>query len=158
MIKRSILLCAAVAIMIYCFIPSLSAAEETKRAVSTAGGIAATASLQKAVPAIKPINTNFEITTGKISKIDTSDPANIKLQVNSDTDNTVHIIEVLPWTSVTKMTDVSELKEGDTVRAMTRKADNKEIAMGIMFGKIRNIPRPTPIKAANQGTTPTSKK
>ncbi|MBI5143731.1 MAG: hypothetical protein HZA30_01505 [Candidatus Omnitrophica bacterium] len=98
-----------------------------------------------AVPAKLPGMSNFSIIMGSISKIDVSDPAKPKLEVKSDMDNTVHTIEMTPWTNVSKVTDISELKSGDTVRIAARKAEGKEIAITILFGNIKNIPtaRPT---------------
>ncbi len=93
-------------------------------------------------PAQKIPRANFAIITGSITKIDNSDPNNIKLEVTNDADGTAHTISITPWTNVTKVTDVSELKSGDTVRVMSRKIDDKEIAMGVMFGKIRKVTPP----------------
>ena len=85
---------------------------------------------------------NFGMIAGTIVNIDTTDPNNIKLQIKSDADGAIRNIIVTPWTNVTKVTDPSELKTGDTVRLMTKKDGDKEVAMGIMFGKIKNIMPP----------------
>jgi hypothetical protein len=84
---------------------------------------------------------------GTITNIDKADPANVKLEVKNEADNTAHIVELTPNTNVTKTTDISELKAGDTVRVMARKMDNKEVAMSVMFGKIKK-PVPRPIRPA----------
>jgi len=91
---------------------------------------------------------NLNMFGGTIENIDRSDPANIKISVKSETDGVVHNLSVAPFTNITKITDASELKTGDAVRVMARKTeDNKETAMGILFGKIRNLPpmRPRPV-------------
>ena len=101
----------------------------------------APAAVQKAAP-VKPIpaKANFGMIAGTVTAIDTKDPANIKLTVKNDSDNTTHTVIVTPWTNITKVTDVSELKTDEPVRMMTRKVEDKEVAMGIMFGKIKNAP------------------
>lgn len=91
---------------------------------------------------------NLNMFGGTIENIDRSDPANIKISVKSETDGVVHTLSVAPFTNITKITDASELKTGDAVRVMARKTeDNKETAMGILFGKIKNLPpmRPRPV-------------
>jgi len=88
---------------------------------------------------------NFGFVTGTISKIDTSDPANVKLEVKSDAKDQTHTIYTTPWTNVTKITDVSELKTGDAVRVMTRTDEDKEMAMNVMFGDIKKMPGPNPM-------------
>ena len=84
--------------------------------------------------------SGLSMISGNISKIDTTDPSKIKIEVNGERDNQLHIIEVAPFTSVTKVTDISELKAGDAVRVMARKADDREVAMGIMFGNLKRLP------------------
>lgn len=86
------------------------------------------------------VKSGVSVILGIISKIDTSDPSRIKIEVNGEHDNQLHIVEVAPSTSITKVTDISELKVGDAVRVMARKADNKEIAMGVMFGNLKKLP------------------
>ncbi len=143
-----------------CHSPSTSfSAEEAKKASGETGDISAARAKAFSPKANAAINkTNFGITMGKIIKIDSTNPANIKMEVKNDADNTTHTIDIMPWTSVTKVTDISELKAGDNVRVMTRKTDNKETAMGVMFGKIRNIPKPAPVKPLTKDTPQTLKK
>lgn len=93
-------------------------------------------------PARMPMMSNFSMLYGTVSKIDDSDPAKIKVEVKNEADNTVHTVEIMPWTNVTKVTDISELKAGETVRIMARKAEDKEMAMNVMFGKIKSAPMP----------------
>lgn len=95
-------------------------------------------------PGTMPIKPNFSMVFGSIANIDNRDPAKTVIEVKSEMDNKVHSIEIAPGTSITKVTDSSELKTGDTVRVMTRTVNEKEVAMGLMFGNIRAMPRPTP--------------
>lgn len=101
-------------------------------------------------PAMRPMPSNTSMFGGTIEKIDTTDPTNIKIQVKDDATGASRTISVAPWTNVTKVTDATELKTGDPVRVMVRKTGDKDIAMGILFGKIRNIPpmRPRPVPPA----------
>ena len=101
---------------------------------------------------------NFGMLAGTIAAIDTSDPANVKIQVKNETDGTVRTISVTPWTNITKVTDISELKTGEQVRMMTRKVDDKDVAMGIMFGKVKPIPAPAPKATAAPVTAPAAAK
>ena len=108
----------------------------------------AKAPAQPAVPAQRMPRANFAIITGSITKIDTADPNNVKLEVVNDADKTTHTVAVTPWTNITKVTDITELKAGDTVRIMSRKVDENEVAMGVMFGKIKKIAPAAPAQAA----------
>ena len=81
--------------------------------------------------------SDFSMIFGTISKIDNSDPANPKIQVTSEMDSKTHEVAVTQWTNVTKMTYFADLKTGDTVRVMVRKIQDKEVAVNIMYGKIR---------------------
>lgn len=128
--------------------------------VGQAGALAAeqkTSAAPKA--AIKP-TSSFAMVAGTIESVDVSDPANIKVSVKNDADGVVRTISVTPYTSITKTTDISELKTGDNVRMMTKKADNKEVAMGIMFGKLKPMAAPaaTAAKPAAKATVATAKK
>ena len=107
---------------------------------------AKTPAVTKTAPA-RPAHpkANFGMIAGTITSIDNTDPANIKLQVKNEADGSSRTISVTPWTNITKVTDVSELKIGEPVRMMTRKVDDKDVAMGIMFGKIRTAPGPRPL-------------
>lgn len=86
------------------------------------------------------IKSGFSMILGSVSKIDTADPSRIKIEVNDERDNQLHIVEITPSTSITKVTDISELKAGDAVRVMARKADDKEVAVGVMFGNLKKLP------------------
>jgi len=81
--------------------------------------------------------SDISIIFGTISKIDNSDPANPKIEVTSEVDSKTHQVALTQWTNVTKMTDPSELKAGEAVRIMVRKLQDKEVAINVMYGKIR---------------------
>lgn len=90
--------------------------------------------------------TPFNIISGTVSKIDTANPSDIKLEVKNDRDATMRAISVLPSTNITKITDISELKTGDTVRIMSRKVNDKDVAMNVVFGHIKSFPVRRPVK------------
>lgn len=135
--KKTIIFSVA---MIFCFVCAgiLTAAER--------GEAEAPVTVKTAPGKVNP-RANFSLLYGTVTKIDTSDPANVKLEVKNEADNTTHTVELTAATNVTKMTDISELKTGENVRVMARKIDNKEVAMGVMFGKIRK-PAPRPMGQA----------
>ena len=146
------------ALLLSVFLTTVASAQEKKEAAAATAPATTTsvASSQSATAPAAVRRPNFAIVFGAITKIDTSDPAKTKLEVKSDVDNTTHTIELTPWTNVTKVTDVSELKTGDTVRIMARKVDANEVAMTIVFGKIRNVyaPRTTTPAASAQPSQP----
>jgi hypothetical protein len=73
--------------------------------------------------------------------VDSSDPLNIRLTVKNEKDDSTHTLTVMPWTNITRSAEISELKAGEKIRVMSRKTDDKEVAMGIMFGNIK-MPQP----------------
>ena len=103
-----------------------------------------------------PAKANFSMLAGTIASIDTADPANVKIMVKNDADGTVRTVSVTPWTNITKVTDISELKAGDPVRMMIRKTEDKDVAMGIMFGKFKAMPVPKAVPAAKVPASQTS--
>ena len=151
MSKKLFALVLAVVFVASCAGNTAFAAEQTaatkKAVVATSAPKApvAATTAQKALPtrpaAHKP---NFGMIAGTISAIDTADPANVKIEVKNDTDGSVRTVSVTPWTNITKVTDISELKVGERVRMRTRKLEDKDVAMGIMFGKIKAMPAPAP--------------
>lgn len=122
-------------------------AAKAKPAPAMPPGLAA-----KGMPDRPPMRANFSMLYGMVTKIDAKDPANVKLEVKNEADNTTHTVEVSPATNVTKVTEISEVKTGETVRIMARKVDNKEVAMGVMFGKVKRPRVPGP--AAQRPATP----
>ena len=104
----------------------------------------------KATPPARPVppNANFGMIAGTVESIDNTDPANIKITVKNDSDGAIRTVTVTPWTNITKVTDASELKAGEQVRMMTRKVEDKDVAMGIMFGKLKTMPAPRPVPPA----------
>ena len=118
------------------------------KAVSPAPGAEQTAMPPKALPVRQPARANFSVIAGSITNIDNTDPAKPKLVVLSEKDNTTHTLDITPWTNITKATDISELKTGEKVRVMVRKLENNEVAVNVLFGKIRTAPPPRPITQA----------
>ncbi len=145
MIRKIFAVVVLALFMITSIQPALFAASE-----KAAAKPAPTTAAAPAKPVAKP---NFGMIAGTIISVDNVDPNNVKLQVKSEADGAIRTVTITPWTNITKVTDVSELKTGETVRLMTRKVDDKEVAMGIMFGKIKNIP---PQPAAKKPAAPVS--
>jgi len=123
-------------------IVALADAQEKKAAAAKAPAVTAAPRAAGAAAPTAPRRPNFAVIFGNITKIDNADPAKPKLEVKSDIDGTTHTVDITPWTNVTKVTDLSELKTGDTVRIMARKVDNNELAMTVVFGKIKNMYAP----------------
>ena len=103
---------------------------------------AVSTSKNPAVTIPQPPRTSFRMISGKLIKVNSSDPANASMEVKSDMDNSSHTIAITPQTSITKVTDATDLKAGDQVRVVLRSANDKETAMGIVYGKIQNVPMP----------------
>jgi hypothetical protein len=143
--KKAVIVAVVVVLCVAC--AGISIAAEKEGAKQAPVSEAPMAAAGKAMPAKAMPRANFSMLYGTITKIDTSDPANVKLEVKNEADNTAHTVELTPATNVTKVTDVSELKAGENVRVMARKVDGKEVAMGVMFGKIRK-PAPRPVRPA----------
>ena len=101
------------------------------------GGKASPVATQARRPMPPQLDKNFVFILGSISKIDASDPNNIKLEVLNEADNTNHIIAVGPGTTALKVVDISDLKVNEKVRIMARKTENKEVAMSVVTGKIK---------------------
>lgn len=137
-------------LFISAFVFALSASSEAQQA-SKKIALKSTAAAAKA-PEVRvggqTARPTFAVLFGSVTKIDTADPAKTKLEIKSEADGTTHTVELTPWTNVTKVTDVSELKSGDNVRLMTRVIDDKEVAMTVVFGKIRNIAAPRAVTMA----------
>lgn len=86
----------------------------------------------EAMPALK---TN--IVYGEIVSVDMANSAITLKNLNNSEQVTV---DFNPTTGVTKITDASELKQGDNVRIIYQDQEGKKIARAIMFGKIRTNP------------------
>jgi len=84
---------------------------------------------------------------GSVSKIDKTDPSAVKIEVKDSRDNQLHIVEIPPAANIVRIADISEMKSGDGMRAMVRKAGDKEVAMGVMFGDMKKFPAPKPYPA-----------
>ena len=106
---------------------------------------AATVTTTAKKPMLPQVDRNFVFILGSISKVDTSDPNNTKIEVMNEADNKNHVIEIGPATNVLKVIDAADLKTGEKVRVMARKADDKEVALSVVTGKIKMAPRPKPV-------------
>lgn len=153
MIKK-VLVLAVVAV--FCAASFAMAADMAKKAAPVAPGAAAGNTARPMPP-----RSEFSMISGKVENIDSSDPANVRITVKNDKDGASRTITVMPWTNITKSADISELKAGEAVRVMARKSQDKEIAMGIMFGKMptppqRQVPPPQAAVIA-QAKTPVKK-
>ena len=145
MVKKALVLAV---LAIFCAASFTMAADEAKKGVPAVASKAPVATTRPMGP-----RPEFSMIGGKIENIDTSDPVNVKITVKNDKDGTSHTLAVMPWTNITKSAEVSELKVGEAVRVMARKAQDKEIAMGIMFGKI-NMPPPPRQLPTGQAAAP----
>lgn len=147
MLKKAL---ALAVIAVFCAAGLTMAAEPAKKAVPASQKVVQAAdAARQAQPRPETL-----MISGKVEKVDASDPANVKITVKNDKDGVSHTLAVMPWTNITKSADISEIKTGETVRIMGRKAQDKEIAMGIMFGKINMPPQrqvPPGRAAAPQG-------
>ena len=115
--------------------------------------------VKKAVPANHTSKkANFVMLSGTILSIDNADPAKIKVQVKTSADGSIHTVSVTPWTNITKAADLSDIKTGEPIRIMTRKVEDKDVAMGIMFGKMKAMPAPAPVAAPVAPQTATAQK
>lgn len=91
-----------------------------------------------------PIDRNVIFISGSISKIDTTVPENVKVEVLNDVDGKSHIVEVGVGTNILKVVEAGDLKAGDKARIVARRAGDKEIALSVVTGKLKEIPMPRP--------------
>ncbi|MFA6078328.1 MAG: hypothetical protein WC779_01080 [Candidatus Omnitrophota bacterium] len=101
----------------------------------------------------RPTKPMATVLFGSVSKIDNKNPSDVKLEVKSIADDSIHVIDVPAQANIVKVTDLSELKTGDTVRIMARNIEGKEVAMNIIFGKLKMIPRPKPASMTQAAPT-----
>ncbi|MFA5256097.1 MAG: hypothetical protein WC419_05330 [Candidatus Omnitrophota bacterium] len=87
---------------------------------------------------------NIAFISGSISKIDTAVPGSVKLEVINEVDGKSHIVEIGTNTNILKAVDIEDLKAGDKARVVARKADDKEIALSVVTGKLKEIMTPRP--------------
>jgi len=127
---------------VFCLVTTGISFAAEKEAVKPAATAIATGPANVMAAKPKP-RASISMLYGALVNIDRTDPAKIKLEVKNEADNTTHIVELAPTANVIKVTDISELKPGENVRVMARKVDDKEVAMNVMFGKIKKpAPRP----------------
>jgi Cu/Ag efflux protein CusF len=124
---------------------------------SKSGSGAVTATEKAPMPQYTPSKPSKPMATvlfGSVTKIDNANPADVKLEVKSIADDSIHIVDVPAQVNIVKVTDLSELKTGDTVRVMARNIEGKEVAMNIIFGKLKMLPRPKPALTQASPVTP----
>ena len=148
MVKKGLILAVAI---VFCAASFAMAADEAKKVTPIKSVVPGTATAKTVRQAPKP---EFSMIAGKVESIDSSDPKNVKITVKNDKDGTSRTLTVMPWTNITKSVEISELKAGEPVRVMARKAQDKEIAMGIMFGKMTVAPHKQ-VPAAQAAATKT---
>ncbi len=102
----------------------------------------------------RPVKPMATVLFGSVTKIDNANPADVKLEVKNIADDSIHIVEVPSQANIVKITDLAELKTGDTVRVMARNVEGKEVAMNIIFGKLKMLPRPKPALTQAAPVTP----
>jgi hypothetical protein len=88
------------------------------------------------------MDKNIAFISGSISKIDTAIPGSIKVEVLNDADGKSHLVEIGTSTNILKVVEAGELKSGDKARIVARKMGDKEMALSIVTGKLKEIPRP----------------
>jgi Cu/Ag efflux protein CusF len=123
-----------------------------KAVAKTVAPAAEKAPIPQNIPA-KPTKPMATVLFGSVSKIDNANPADVKLEIKSMADDSLHVVDVPAQANIVKVTDLSELKTGDTVRIMARNIEGKEVAMNIIFGKLKMIPRPKPASVTQAAPT-----
>ena len=89
-----------------------------------------------------PMNKNIAFISGSISKIDTTIPENVKVEVLNNADGKSHVVEIGTGTNILKVVEVGELKAGDKARIVAMKEGDKEIALSVVTGKLKKMTRP----------------
>ena len=146
----AVVFCVAAVGLSYAADEKVVPATQPKAAIGAAAGAAAQAVRRPA----------FNFITGSVTNINSSDAANPAIEVKNDKDGKTHAIKVTPYTNIIKVTELSELKPGDTVRVMARNIEGSESAMSITFGKINKmmLPTATPAGEISEPVLPAAKK
>jgi len=100
---------------------------------------------------------NIVFISGAISKIDATASESVKLEVLNDVDGKSHVVEIGAGTNILKVVEVGELKAGDKARVVTRRTGDKEIAISVVTGKLKEMQMPRP-PALSQRTAPMAEK
>lgn len=104
-----------------------------------------------------PMNKNIAFISGSISKIDTTIPESVKVEMLNNADGKSHVVEIGTGTNILKVVEVGELKAGDKARIVTRKAGDKEIALSVVTGNLKEMHRPpapiAPVPMVNKDQT-----
>lgn len=130
---------AIVAVVVFCFTAACLSYAADEKPVVTAPSKSPAGTVP---PAMK--RPAFGFLSGSLTKIDNSDPNNTNIEIKSDKDGTTHVIKITPYTNIVKITDLTELKTGETVRIMEKTTDGAESALSVTFGKIKTLPAPMP--------------
>lgn len=89
------------------------------------------------------MDNSIAFISGSISKVDTTAPESVKVEMINDADGKSHVIEIGVGTNILKGIEAGELKAGDKARIVARRAGDKEIALNIVTGKLTKMPRPS---------------
>ncbi len=91
-----------------------------------------------------PMDRNIAFISGSISNIDMTAPESVKVEMLNDADGKSHIVEIGVGTNILKVVEVEDLKAGDKARIVARKAGDKEIALSVVTGKLKEMQMPRP--------------
>jgi len=90
------------------------------------------------------MDKNISFISGSISNIDATVPESVKVEVINDADGKSHIVELGVGANILKVIEVGELKAGDKARVVTRRVGDKEIALSVVTGKLKEVRMPKP--------------
>jgi len=147
---RRYLMFLFVALFCIVMVNASDAAEKTAASNSEAPAAAKTSPTMRTPPPYPFTRGDIITLFGTLNKIDNSTPGIVKLEVTDNADGKMHSIEAPFQINVAKITDISEMRSGDTVRIMAKKVSDKEVAINIIFGKIKPPPRLPPSTQASQ--------
>ena len=104
-----------------------------------------------------PMNRNIAFIAGSITKIDATVPGSVKVEIVNDADGKSHLVDIGPGTNILKVVDAADLKAGDKAKIVARKADDKEIALSVVTGNLKEMQMTKP-PAPGQVRAPIMKK
>ncbi len=106
-----------------------------------------------------PMDRSIAFISGSISKIDAAVPGSVKVELINDVDGKSHVVEIGTATNILKVVEVGDLKAGDKARVVARKIGDKEIALSVVTGKLKEMSRPpAPVVPASIVTKDQTKK
>jgi len=138
--KKLVAIFCMAALSIMLLSPSFGA-EENKGASTTQQSVVRMRPPQGAMP----MDKNIAFISGTISKIDATVPENVKVEVLNDADGKSHVVDIGSGTNILKVVEIGEIKAGDKARVVARRSGDKETALSIVTGKLKEMqmPRPT---------------